>query len=413
MDRSIDKVLALQSDPRAGTQAVIDFIHEEPGALTELVAASVRLSRQSPVIDAAFALVPDEHLQRIADESVAAIRHGADTDGQAAALIALLSLQAPHTLGPYLATLWDLRPNKGWMAESWPWRASRSVEDIDRLTAHLADPDTEVRRRAWECLLESRTPEGWATALDSLGTAVPEDRWAMGTILGVGIEREGDGFRRLFSSSACHILFPDGFLRPFQWRGVEGRIDDPTWHQQGPAVGYGRFGGTVDATCRVCGRPLHRLLGLDELPAGVLGPPEIVTCLSCLGWSESQLFFRHEEAGVRPVGPDTPQREPQFPADPFPETRVTFVASPPRWQLQDWGMSNSRENLHRVSGEPTWIQAPDFPPCPECGPTMSFLLQLDSLEVEGAGEWLWGSGGILYAFWCDRCSLSGTYWQCT
>jgi hypothetical protein len=44
---------------------------------------------------------------------------------------------------------------------------------------------------------------------------------------------------------------------------------------------------------------------------------------------------------------------------------------------------------------------------------MPFVLQLDSLEIEGTPGWLWGSGGILYAFWCSRDSISATLCQWT
>lgn len=41
---------------------------------------------------------------------------------------------------------------------------------------------------------------------------------------------------------------------------------------------------------------------------------------------------------------------------------------------------------------------------------MRFLLQLDSGLDDGC---LWGSGGILYVFWCDTCRVSNQTWQCT
>jgi hypothetical protein len=45
---------------------------------------------------------------------------------------------------------------------------------------------------------------------------------------------------------------------------------------------------------------------------------------------------------------------------------------------------------------------------------MSFLLQLDSeLVTQEEAEWLWGSGGIGYFFWCDGCKISGGLYQCT
>jgi hypothetical protein len=45
---------------------------------------------------------------------------------------------------------------------------------------------------------------------------------------------------------------------------------------------------------------------------------------------------------------------------------------------------------------------------------MGYLLQLDSdLPTADGGEWLWGSGGIAYGFWCDPCGVSSFLWQCT
>jgi hypothetical protein len=44
---------------------------------------------------------------------------------------------------------------------------------------------------------------------------------------------------------------------------------------------------------------------------------------------------------------------------------------------------------------------------------MPFTMQLDSLEIDGTPGWLWGSGGILYAFWCSRDSISATLCQWT
>jgi hypothetical protein len=88
-----------------------------------------------------------------------------------------------------------------------------------------------------------------------------------------------------------------------------------------------------------------------------------------------------------------------------------LVETPRRWKWQDWGLSNSRENLHRLGGHPCWIQGAEIPRCPQCDELMPFLLQFDSFN--GKAEWLWGSGGILYVHWCDSCRMSAIFWQCT
>ena len=47
-----------------------------------------------------------------------------------------------------------------------------------------------------------------------------------------------------------------------------------------------------------------------------------------------------------------------------------------------------------------------YPNCPSCKGTMSYLLQLDSnLPAADGYEWLWGSGGMAYGFWCDACTI--------
>ena len=41
-------------------------------------------------------------------------------------------------------------------------------------------------------------------------------------------------------------------------------------------------------------------------------------------------------------------------------------------------MSNSRENLNCLGGEPTWVEDAEYPECPACGDLMAHLMQLDS-----------------------------------
>ncbi len=106
---------------------------------------------------------------------------------------------------------------------------------------------------------------------------------------------------------------------------------------------------------------------------------------------------------------------PQFPTGPFQESSVCLGRAGPRWAWQSWG-SGAHPNLHRVGGPPSWVQSADYPECPECGKLMAFLMQLDShlpLAEENDREWLWGSGGVGYGFWCDSCRVSGWKWQCT
>lgn len=415
MAGSIDDILEALARPGSdGHQQVLDLAREDSDRLTDLVLEGAsRLAIESTSLDAALALVPESRLADVADRSVEALRLGADREGsQAAAFVISLSLQAPLTLHDHLDLLWDIAPNEGWDHETLPWRAARSSEAIEGLAAKLLDPDLTIVRRSWQCLLETRTDMGWRAALAALGSRVADDHRSRECLDLVGLDPMPDGYRTLFPERTAHVVFPEGFLRLPSWGAVDGRLAHATWQPPGDVVTTGSFGGSIDEPCRVCGQALHRLVSIDD-DDGILAPRHVVTCLSCLGWSEPILFFRHDGDDVRPAGWQVVQQEPDFPAAPLPETRIRLVETHPRWQLQNWAISNGRENLNRVGGEPTWVQSPDYLPCPECRRRMTFSMQLDSLDFEGRREWLWGSGGVLYVLWCADCAITATFWQCT
>jgi hypothetical protein len=414
MSVDVELLLSNMANRRRGwPQQLVDLVRHTPERLTDLIvrSASVLTTWSLDNVDAALAFVPDESLPAVADAAVASLRADSDADAsQAASLISSLSLQAPHTLRPYLEVLWDIAPNGETYYAAWPWRAADDQE-IERLVARLLAPaDAE---RAWDCLLESRSPRGWAVAVAAIGDVLPPSPYVDACLTGVGIEQSNGEIRRLVTDPTCHVEFPRGFLVPPKGNGPEALPHHPTWHLDSDVVGAGRFGGVVDTLCAVCGGSLHRLIAFDQAPVRVPDELQVVTCLSCLGWSRPVMYFAHDGSRVRPAGPGLARQQPKFPADPLPDTALTIRRTPPRWRLQDWAISNGHENLHRIGGEPTWIQSPEYPACPGCQRTMRFLLQLDSLRFADGRGWLWGSGGILYAFWCDTCSLSATLWQCT
>lgn len=415
MSSSIREIIELLSQPGAGGyQEVVDLANDAPDSAVDLVIAGADMPKSSTALEAALELVDESRLPDVATAAVRALERGADPeDSQAASLIADLSLQSPKSLAPHLDALWEFRPNEGAYVEDWPWRAVNAPAALDKLTGLLDHDDRAIRRRAWSCLLESRTDRGWDEAIGAIGPIIEDDWWAQGKLRLVGVERSNGSTRLLSTPEACHIEFPAGFLRPPTWNTVAGRIEYPTWHLATEEVGSGRFGGWADGQCKVCEQRLHRLLSIRLRPDWLDVPSEVVTCMSCLGWSVEVLFFRHAGDAPTPAGWVVPTQEPEFPAEALPEADVRLRRTPARWSLQDWALSNSRQNLNRVGGEPTWIQNADYPNCPECSTTMSFVMQLDSLDIEGGPYWMWGSGGILYVFWCSECSISATSWQCT
>lgn len=69
-------------------------------------------------------------------------------------------------------------------------------------------------------------------------------------------------------------------------------------------------------------------------------------------------------------------------------------------------MAYPNDDVSQLVGLPTWVQDPEFPPCPTCGELMPFLGQVDTSVVA------WGEGTI-YAFVDAGCRTAATVYQQT
>jgi hypothetical protein len=199
-----------------------------------------------------------------------------------------------------------------------------------------------------------------------------------------------------------HIIFENG---PPLGPPFIARQRHPTWHL--PTTGGElRMGGEGSAICPTCRQTLVHLITLRNVPVGMgssLPHLRLETCPNSLG----PAFYSHDADG-RP----TPI-EPAHPAGfddtivPLRETMVRLARTPDRWLRQSMGLSNSRENLFRLGGLPSWIQSPEIPCVPGTDRQMDFLLQVDSeLQNVQGSDVLWGSGGLLYVFWDSQTRIS-------
>jgi hypothetical protein len=199
-----------------------------------------------------------------------------------------------------------------------------------------------------------------------------------------------------------HIIFENGPPPdpPFVARRMH-----PTWHL--PTVGSElRMGGEGSAICPTCRQTLVHLITLENVTGSIgtaLHRLRLETCPNSLG----PTFYFHDASG-RPT-PIEPAHSDLFNdvIAPLPETIVRLAPTPDRWLRQSWGFSNSRENLYRVGGLPSWIQSAEIPCVPGTDRKMDFLLQLDSdlKDVRGF-DVMWGSGGLLYIFWDEQSRIS-------
>jgi len=226
----------------------------------------------------------------------------------------------------------------------------------------------------------------------------------------------GEKFRlkRYCGQRVYHIIFPRGYFgAPYAPHLAK---HHPTWRFEGGEAGY-KFGGVLDEANGDARNPLFHLITLDPLPRDlpVRSLPRLSLAAHVREINEGEIvFYEHDAQGMpRRIGERT-QVEYAF-DEPIKECEVALAPTPARWAAQDWGMSNSRQNLARIGGEPSWIQGASVPTCPICGEKMEFLMQLDSElpSCEQGGEVYFGSGGILYVFWCERTRVSAFFMQCT
>jgi hypothetical protein len=396
----------------------LELVLASPDAATHLLReALIEIPQGGTFLDAVISFLPDEEFPNLVENAITIFRRDRGNE-TAQAILAHTSLQSVETLHPHLTTIFELAPNNSTYYENWPWRESGKLHFSLLSDVLMDNKEVGLVRKAWECILETREIELLHYAVSEVHRTDIADRLET-YLLHIGYEFiEGD-FRRLCSDKVYHLIFDVDYLsyqsRPY-WLSLI-RENHPSWRLSSTSVGM-KFGGSAQGLCSVCGKELHHLITFEPIPGDLsvtnLERLELVTCLSCLGWEQEQLFYKHSHLGKpQNIGDISSFVVPEFPATPFQPTVVYLARTPKRWKWQNDALSNNRENLHRVGGEPSWIQNADYPKCPECNKQMMFLMQLASdLPATDGSEWIWGDSGICYTFWCDRCKVSGHLWQC-
>lgn len=401
---------------------------DAPDALAELVLQAVdRQLQNATFIDAALDLMTDDVY--IATARAVWQRPVPDSESDiAGAILDSAALQHPDVFAPeWERLLTAAHTGQGGPAyqEDRAWRAldPATVDDwLARLEQDL--PDASLGRKRAQALLRSRRPDA---VLHAWRRLFPDatDAEAADWLHQAGYAMGAESLRALHGERPLHIGFSAEQRKLMLAEQPAWRRDihkaHPTWTARAAPAAQARMGGCLSSVCGLCHAPLHRLLALpDPASAGIVSNTalEFATCLSCQGWeADGALFYRHDAEGLPTPHPGQRHDAPLTPdhvASPLLESEVDLFEAPARWRWQDWGESNGRQNLSRVGGAPSWVQSADYPECPDCGQHMGLAMQLDSgLPQEDGGEWLWGSGGCNYTFWCPDCRVSGQRWQCT
>jgi hypothetical protein len=407
--REVQEVLlSFEKPPAQGrTERLVRFLLE---ASTDDVETFIReamrkLPKGGTFLDMAISHASDGALDRIAPLAIEGLEAEAGPSDACEGVLEYISLQRPVALHPHLSRLFELAEYaNGRLVHAWREAGPDAIAPLLHQLQAAGDEDRKWRAR--RCLLELRTPEALRLAL----TDVPEaDRSYHLQSVGYRSETEP-----LYTDLGTHLIFDPGFL-PADRPAWQSYTFHPTWRLDAGAERY-RIGGSAGTGCRSCGEQLCHLLTLprERVFPGTVGVAMIALnlCLSCVDERGPQLYRHGTDGQGCSIGREG--EPPDRTWSPILEATVRLADTPARWRWQDWGAANHRENLHRLGGYPAWVQEPEFPACPDCKRSMSFLLQLDSdLPGEGGGFHLWGSGGACYGYRCERCLTTAFTLQCT
>lgn len=422
MSDAITAILDVHDNPRTCNDSqsmLLALATEQPGQLGALMRlALARRSPSSAFLDMTLDLLPDEAVAPVCAEAWRRYRDG-ECGELLASVIEFASYQAPQVLQDDWEALLAIASENELQLASQVWRGLPSATAVQwaQILAE-ADDDREMARA--RALLLAAQPESYAVARGYLADwgALDAEVWAHWA--GVA---DGPLPRRLHGERPLHIRFGREQHRAQQadepsWRKRIWRLH-PTWNG-GQVHHAGQMGGPLEALCGSCHAPLQRLMRTDAaaLQPGAAGEITLGLCLDCCGWEDPPVrFYRHDAVGLPSCHPSQRLEVPATPTDSgdLMRAEIGLVAMDTmRWQQQDWGQSNHRQNLSRVGGAPSWVQSAWYPACIDCGEEMPFVMQLDStLPTTSEGTLLWGSGGMLYTFWCATCRVSGHFWQCT
>lgn len=416
-EQIISDFLRLRHKSEAYT-LMLNLARSHPEQLSELFYLGLEETPDGATFfDAALSYLPEEDFPGVAGTAVNKLIENPENE-LAADIVAYIAIQFPHFLHPHLDTIFKLDVNGSSYYAHYPWRES-AASSLEFLTSVINDEKqrAEIRQQALFCLLETRDPEILKTAANlspDVNLRHPMNLY----FEGIGFELDGDEIESLYNPVVYHLIFEKSYLESAD-RPYFSTEDHPTWQLKDENAQTAKFGGNTETECAICSGKLHHLITFDpplpDFPVSWLQKLTLATCLSCLGWEEQVLFYKHDKNGQpTPFGYEGEPKTPEFPTAGFCETTVQIVRTPDRWKWQDWGLSNSRENLHRINGFPCWVQSSEHPSCPGCEKKMKFFLQLDSdLPILDDSHWYWGSGGIGYCLWCDSCRISSFLWQCT
>lgn len=159
---------------------------------------------------------------------------------------------------------------------------------------------------------------------------------------------------------------------------------------------------TLDQNCPCCDAPLAALLDFVESSITLpdQAPRRVVACLDCSCFEPT--FTRYREDGSWEWLSPTERRER---TDSLPVIARKIASG--LEECPPFSSANTFEidDATALGGVPMWLQDAEYPRCPGCSETMTFLAQHDNGVLH--------EEGLHYAFYCPSCRVAAVSYQQT
>lgn len=389
-------------------ERLFEFVNNPEATFVFCQSFLINFEERAAIFSDALSYIQKEHFAKLIALSLDILKQQPNQNAES--VIEYASLQFPELLHPYLELIFELKPNKYTFYAEYPWR-KLPAEQIKPFREKLKNQMTPLsdKQTLFGCLLETRDLEAitdaYHFAFDNYIFKRKDELFFTSYLEWVGFTLRKGNIESYCPNPTYHFCFPENYFsndKPIQIN----KKQHPTWNLESHSKKY-KFGGIIQEDEK---NPFIHLITFDEIPDGLN-----ITKLTSLtlGMHIRELneygvvFYQHNNLG-KPIKIGETEDIEFYSDFPIKETEVSFAKTPDRWIYQSWGISNGRENLFRLGGEPTWIQDAEVLCCPICNEKMDFLMQLDTdlPDIEN-GELYFGSGGICYIFWCDKSKVSG------
>lgn len=335
-------------------------------------------------------------------------------------LICHISYQYPKLLHPYIKDIWQFKINQNAYYANKAWRGLSETDITYFKDLFIHSTDKDERYELYRALIETCHIPTLQWLYEYCQNNVGYiDSYSQDIITYTNYHLEEVGFtiehgevKSMPKIPIYHLIFPKNHIITFDNQNPF-LTQHPTYFGNDNDLTF-EFGGILQDDDK---NPLCKIIEFNPIPHefNIKSLSKLTLACHLAECGYDHLFYQHDEQGMptRIYASDDEAEYMDKEECIFSPCQVKLHKSDERWYLQDWAGSNSRQNLNRIGGVPSWIQSADIPICPITGQKMRFLMQLDSNIKSMEGNEVCFGYGLCYVFWCDESRVSAFLMQCT